>query len=349
MRRETQGAAMAPSRLRLGPARAPTLFGVLAAGVLIAALVITGRSQHLAPDRQAVRPAAVPAADTTPVSLGAIWACPLLAPVPAFADHRSYPPGHPAAPPSGTRPAACYPTTARAAAAGYPPAPPPAGTLEVGGVYLTPTGRWFQHRCQQAADRFGFAVPCPALLPAMSPQAVPPAPCDQQFPCLRGGAFVVDQDGFVVPPEYVGAAGQAKGRLVVAAASRADDPAVACEEPQRLVGTVTPHRMAGRLIECSGAGLHHDTMLVRWRERDTVMAVSVLGQAPLQQRLALTVAEQTLVVPPSGELGGDRPHGLVTPGGDVADVDGQDPARMAQDDLAVDLGVALVFLSYEHH
>src|SRR5215211_659303 len=317
MGRGTQGAAMAPSRLRLGPARiAPTLLGVLAAGVLIAALVVTGRSQHLAAERPPARPAAVvPAGDTTPVSLGAIWACPLLAPVPAFADHRSYPPGHPAAPPSGTRPAACYPTTARAAAAGYPPAPPPAGTLEVGGVYLTPTGRWFQHRCQQAADRFGFAVPCPALLPAMSPQAVPPAPCDQQFPCLRGGAFVVDQDGFVVPPDDVGAAGQAKGRL----------------------------------IECSGAGLHHDTMLVRWRERDTVMAVSVLGQAPLQQRLALTVAEQTLVVPPSGELGGDRPHGLVTPGGDVADVDGQDPARMAQDDLAVDLGVALVFLSYEHH
>jgi hypothetical protein len=92
---------MAPSRLRLGPALAPTLFGVLAAGVLIAALVITGRSQHLAPDRQAARPA-----------------------------------------------------------------PPPAGTLEVGGVYLTPTGAPFRRRCQQAADRVGFAVPCPVLLPA---------------------------------------------------------------------------------------------------------------------------------------------------------------------------------------
>jgi hypothetical protein len=295
---------MAPSRLRLGPARAPMLFGVLAAGVLITALVITGRFQHLAPDRRQATPAVVAAPGTTPVSLGAIWRCPLPAPVPAFADHHSYPPGHPGAPPSRTQPAACYPTTARAAAAGYPPAPPPAGSLEVGGVYLTPTGRWFQQRCQQAADRLGFAVPCPVLLPAMSPQAVSPNPCDRQFPCLRGGAFVLDQDGFVLPPGDVGPAGQA--RLVVAAARRADDPAVACEDRQRLVRTVTPHRMAGRLIECGGAGLRHDSMLVRWEERDVVMAVRVLGHAGLQERLALTVAEQTRVVPPSGGDGADR-------------------------------------------
>ena len=297
---------MAPSRLRLGPAGAPALFGVLAAGVLITALVITGRSQHLAPDRPQAGPAVVAAPGATPVSLGAVWRCPLPAPVPAFADHHSYPPGHPAAPPSGTRPAACYPSTVQAAAAGYPPAPPPAGTLEVGGVYLTPPGVPFRRRCQQAADRVGFAVPCPVLLPAMSPHAVPPDPCDQQFPCLRGGAFLLDEDGFVVPPGYVGAAGQAHGRLVVGAARRADDPSVACEGRQRLVGTVTPHGEAGQLIECAGGGLHGDSMLVRWRERGAVMAVSVLGQARLQERLALTVAEHTVVLPPSPRNGDDR-------------------------------------------
>jgi hypothetical protein len=297
---------MAPSRLRLGSARAPTLFGVLAAGALITTLVITGRSQHLTPDRPPAMSAAVPASGATPVSLGAIWACPLRAPVPAFADHRSYPPGHPAAPPSRTQPAACYPTTAQAAAAGYPPAPPPAGSLEVDGVYLTPTGRWFQQRCQQAADRLGFAVPCPVLLPAMSPRAVSPDPCARQFPCLRGGAFVLDQHGFVMPPGHAGPAGQARARLVVAAASRTDDPAVVCEERQRLVRTVTPHRMAGQLIECGGAGPRHDSMLVRWEERDAVMAVRVLGHTGLQERLALTVAEQTRVIAPTGGNGADR-------------------------------------------
>jgi hypothetical protein len=304
MRREIQGAAMAPSRLRLGSASAPALFGVLAAGVLLTALVVTGRSQHLAADPPQAMPAGVPARGTTPVSLGPIWSCPLAAPVPAFADHHSYPPGHPAAPPSRTRPAACYPTTVKAAASGYPPAPPPAGSLEVGGVYLTSTGRWFQQRCQQAADRLGFAVPCPVLLPARSPQAVSPDPCGRQFPCLRGGRFVVDQKEFVLPPGDLGAAGQAPARLVVAAASRTDDPAVGCEERRRLVRAVTPHRMAGQLIECGGAGLDHDSMLVRWQERDAVMAVRVLGHTGLQERLALTVAEQTRVVSPSGGNGG---------------------------------------------
>jgi hypothetical protein len=295
---------MAPSRLRLGPVRAPMVVGVLAAGALVAALVVTGRTQHLAPARPPARPAA--AADTTPVSLGAIWACPLLAPVPAFADHHSYPPGHPGAPPRGVRPAACYPTTAQAAAAGYPPAPPPAGTLEVGGVYLTPTGTRFRRRCQQAADGVGLAVPCPTLLPAMSPNAVPPAPCDQQFGCSEEGGFLLEQEGFEVPPGFVSVAGQPAGRLVVAAASRASDPLVACEGRQRLVATVTPHGRAGQLVECSEGGLHRDSVLLRWRERGAVMAVSVLGQARVQERLALTVAEHTRVVPPSGRDGGGR-------------------------------------------
>ena len=62
---------MAPSRLRLGPARAPTLFGVLAAGALIAALVITGRSQHLARPtgrRRGGWSSGRPAERTTPLS-----------------------------------------------------------------------------------------------------------------------------------------------------------------------------------------------------------------------------------------------------------------------------------------
>ena len=106
-----------------------------------------------------------------------------------------------------------------------------------------------------------------------------------------------------MPPGYVGAAGQPAGRLVVATASRADDPLVACEGRQRLLATVAPHGRPGQLIECTGGGLHHDSMLLGWRERGAVMAVSVLGRARLQERLARTVAEYTRAVPPSA---GDR-------------------------------------------
>jgi len=117
-----------------------------------------------------------------------------------------------------------------------------------------PTGSQLRRRCQHAANGLGFALPCPRLLPALSPGAVPPAPCDQRFRCVRGGGFVLEEDGFVVPPGYVGAAGQAHGRLVVAAANRATNHVVACQGQQRLVATVTPHGIGGRLVQCSGSG-----------------------------------------------------------------------------------------------
>ena len=39
------------------------------------------------------------------------------------------------------------------------PTPPPPGVLEVGGVYLLPTGKGFRDCCLRMADRLGFAVP----------------------------------------------------------------------------------------------------------------------------------------------------------------------------------------------
>jgi hypothetical protein len=283
---------MAPERLRVGPVRGPTLLGVLAAGVLITALVIAGRSWN--------GPPASPTAAVVPLRLGPAWTCPLAAPVPGFADRRSYPPGHPAVPPRSVRPVACYQDSVQATAAGYPPAPPPAGTLEVGGVYLTHTGERLQRQCQRAADRLGFPVPCPALLPAMSPGAVRPLPCDNaRFGCEWDTEFVLEQEGFVVPPGYGGAAGQAvQGRLAVTAARRAGDDAVACEEGERPVATVTPRGIRGRMLQCGDAGIHLDSVLVRWRERGVVMVVSVLGHNRLHQQLALTVAEHVRVVSP---------------------------------------------------
>jgi hypothetical protein len=117
---------------------------------------------------------------------------------------------------------------------------------------------------------------------------------------------VLEEDGFVVPPGYVGAAGQAHGRLVVAAASRAADHVVACEGQERLVATVAPRGIRGRLVACSGSGVHYDSVLVRWRERGVVMAVSVLGHNELQQRLAMAVAAYVRVVSPGNQRGGDR-------------------------------------------
>jgi hypothetical protein len=247
---------MAPQRLRVGPVRGPTMLGMLAAGVLITALVIAGRSLNGAPDRPVARPPAPHAAASAPVRLGPAWTCPLAAPVPGFDDRRSYPPGHPAA--------------------------------------------RLQRQCQRAADRLGFPVPCPALLPVMSPGAVLPLPCDDaRFGCEWDTAFVLEQEGFVVPPGYGGGAGLAvQGRLAVTAARRAGDDTVACEEGEQPVATVTPRGIRGRMLQCAEAAVHLDSVLVRWRERGVVMVVSVLGHNRLHQQLAMTVAEHVRVVSP---------------------------------------------------
>jgi hypothetical protein len=68
----------------------------------------------------------------------------------------------------------------------YPPAPPPPGVLEVGGVYLTPTSEAFQRDCQKVADRLGTMVPCPRLLPPMPPGFPPLRLCQQEDQCRRG-------------------------------------------------------------------------------------------------------------------------------------------------------------------
>jgi hypothetical protein len=56
----------------------------------------------------------------------------------AASNHTSYPPGHPGTPPPGVTAVTCYQTALEAASAG------------------------------RAADRLGFAVPCPGLLPPAS-------------------------------------------------------------------------------------------------------------------------------------------------------------------------------------
>ena len=52
----------------------------------------------------------------------------------------------------------------------------------------------------------------------------------------------------------------------------------------------------------------------------------------------LGVGREDQVDPVAGQLGGDGPDGVVAVGGDVADVHGQDPARVAPDDAEIEVG-----------
>jgi hypothetical protein len=284
-------------RLRWGRAGGSWLLGLAAAAVLVVALVTVGRSL----DGGQAPPSAQPPPTTAaaPYRIGERMVCPLARPVLAASDGHSYPPGHPARPPAGARPVACHDTVALAAAAGYPRAPLPAGTVELGGVYLLPTPDGLRGRCRQAAERLGLAVPCPTMLPARSPGAPPPTVCGR--PCERpASGFLLEATGFLVPSGYVGN-WQSVGSRVAIGAARRTAYLVACAG-ERPLGTVEVRGARGRLYECPPRrGPHGDALLLRWRERGAVMALSVSGRTASYRRLlVMGLAPRLELVPPRG-------------------------------------------------
>jgi hypothetical protein len=297
---------MAPQRLRVGPERGPAALGVLVAALLITALVVAGRSQD-----RAGRPPS-PAAGTTaadaPYRLGGGWRCPLRRPVLAMADGRSYPPWHPTRPPADGRAVACYQTPEEASAAGYPPAPPPAGALLIGGVYLVPTDRAFRARCQPAADRLGFAVPCPGLLPIPARGTAPPDLCGREIPCDRGAGFLLRQEGFQVPPGYFGIDKQARGALEVTASPTRRPAGVvnfACET-ERQIDTVAVQGTRAVLVGCPGWS-PSGQMTLRWTQAGTRISVSLQGTSEVNQDLLTALATHLRLVRPAAKVRSARP------------------------------------------
>jgi hypothetical protein len=279
-----------PQRLRLGGASGPTTLGLVAAAVLVVALVVTGRSLSGRWTQSSAPPPATVA--DAPLRVGERTFCPARRPVLATSDGRSYPPGHPARPRRDADPIACYRT------AGYAPAPLPPGVLHLDGVYLVAAPARLRRQCQQAAERLGVAVPCPTVLPAPSPGAPPPSLCRPRPPCGDPQAgFLLEKTGFHVPSGYVGAYTAPPARLAMAAARRQTASAVACVG-ERPLGPVRVRGRSGRLFQCPpDSGPHRDGVLLRWRERGTVMAVSVTGHGDLHRRVVLALAGRLQVVP----------------------------------------------------
>jgi hypothetical protein len=287
-------------RLRLGRESGPTVLAVLAVAVLVVALVVTGRSLSGRGTRPSAQPPPTAAADA-PYRIGDRVTCPLAHPVLATADGHSYPPGHPARPPRDADPVACYETAEDAATAGYTRAPLPAGALELGGVYLLPTSGRFRRQCRQAADRLGLPVPCPTVLPPRPPNSTPPTVCERRSPwCTPQFGFLLEDSGFVVPPGFIGLEPATGAHLAIAAARRAVG-SVACVG-ERPVATVKVRRTRGRLSLCphaAGATVHLGSVLLRWRERGMVLAVSVQGHSDLNRRLVRALAAHLVLVPPA--------------------------------------------------
>jgi hypothetical protein len=287
-------------RFPLPPTSSPRMLGGLAATVLVAALALTGL---VVPGGGDPRPAASPTRTTSistqaPYRLGGRVECPPAWPVLAMSNHTSYPAGHPATPPATATPVACYQTTAKAASAGYTPAPLPAGALEVGGVYLTPTSHRFRAHCQQVADQVGFAIPCPGLLPTSPPGLPRPRLCQEPPTCQREQLVRFAQD-FVAPFGAVGAP-NGYGFLAIDATPTRYGVGLQCSG-ERPIATPTVQQTRAVLTACQhdAPSVLGGSLRLRWSQHDTVMVVSVLGPSDSNRRLVVTLADHLPLVTPT--------------------------------------------------
>jgi hypothetical protein len=282
-------------RLRWRAPGGPPLLAGLAAVVLAAALVLTGL---LLPSPVASRTPTTTISTKAPYRLGGRMECPPAWPVLAMSDHTSYPAGHPATPPATATAVACYQTTAKAASGGYAPAPLPAGALEVGGVYLTPTSRGFRAHCQQVADRVGFAVPCPGLLPTVAPGVPRPRLCQESFMCQPEEVLVFHQD-FVAPFGTVGAH-DGHGALLLFATPTRGSGGLQCPG-EHLIATPTVQQTRAVLTACQdeAPSVLGGSVRLRWSQHDTVVVVSVPGPTDSNRRLVVAVADHLRLVRPT--------------------------------------------------
>jgi hypothetical protein len=180
---------------------------------------------------------------------------------------------------------------------------------QVGGVQLTETSQAFRASCGQVADRVGFAIPCPGLLPTWPPDSPPPQLCEDMSGCERG-RWMVFAHPFAVPAGYVGALGGSEsvgrfGALVVVAVTAqglADDPALRCRN-ERQLATPTVQGIPVVLAACldDPRGAHFSLggfVLLRWSQQGTLVTISAHGHSQVNQRLVLALADQLLLVPP---------------------------------------------------
>jgi hypothetical protein len=288
-------------RLRVGPASRQRALILMAATVLLAALVLTGRLLDGGGSPPELPARGVAANPQAPHRIGGKVECPPAWPVLVMSNHTSYPAGHPARPPPDATPVACYQTTAQAISAGYPSAPLPGGTLEVFGVYLSQPSRTFRGSCQRAADRLGFAVPCPGLLPTPAPGTAQSMLCGESAICRRGQLLAFTQDGFVVPFGYAGAIGGYGALSIVAMPTAAEPDRLRCPS-EHVIATPTVHRIRAVLATCPKAttSVLGGSVLVHWSERRTRLEVSTPGAGEVNQLLVIAIADHVRLVEPTG-------------------------------------------------
>jgi hypothetical protein len=220
-----------------------------------------------------------------PASVGGLYLCPSLDPIPAYRG-RFYPRTFPTPPPKTTRPRRCFASAMQASRAGYRLAPTPSGDLLIDGVYLVRPAHSVTALCLGAVGKTDLAVPCPTLIPGVADDAF----CSQEAGCTRPGAFVLEGT-FAAPPSYLGVQ-PGEGHLwIIAYDQRSGVWPKDTLQGGTVVATtlVGPHR-ASFVSFPEGSNLNSGHVALIWRQLGVTYAVSLHGHTALNQRLDVLIA-----------------------------------------------------------
>jgi hypothetical protein len=195
------------------------------------------------------------------------------------------------------------PTAAtRATRAAAPTTTLPAGAVAVEGVTMVPTSRAFRASCRRAADRLGFAVPCPEVLPVPASGAAPVRLCDAAEPgACQDELLWFPMEAFVVPPDFAGAPGSLGALAILATPERRlAGGALSWCPAQRPVAAPALSGRPAVLATCPAGfqGWSAESVLLRWSDRGTFVAVALRGPSEGNQRLVVALAGRLRLVPP---------------------------------------------------
>jgi hypothetical protein len=177
---------------------------------------------------------------------------------------------------------------------------------DVGGITLLKPKPEILHFCQRAANRLGWPVPCPSLLPAhhlFSNTELCKA-------CLPDGIFLI-QEVFQGPPSYVGmpqidGSVSHVGHLNIWSTLRGtlDAAGLGCTARGRTGGTIEVRGEAAQWVTCPAVrNPPQDSghVMLEWSVAGIVYAVSVHTDSPVNLSLALFIAQHLVLVEPSSE------------------------------------------------
>jgi hypothetical protein len=243
-----------------------------------------------------------PAPGMAPFQLGKAWPCPGAWPVKAYQPQGLYyPPNHPAVPVPVVKPARCFRAESDARTAGFRLAPPPKGGVVFEGVYLVPASSRVRDECRSAAERIGFAIPCPSLLPATAADD----PCSIRTGCLPDGGQALEVFGFTIflatPADFLGprargASFASAGQLVLTVVGVPLATAIGRELNLCTRGRLGPTVMGTLALwsDCSVEGSPGSTLT--WLSGGAIFAVTTRERGPAAERLVEFFASKLVLV-----------------------------------------------------